>query len=198
MSDRLGFANGGTIRAAGLELESEIRLKRGAQALASYALQEATDAASGGQRLTNSPRHMAKLRLSVPGPLARSFASFEWQYLSTRTTLAGTTVDPASVANVTVNLPIGRSVTVTGTDSQSVRRPLCRPCLGRAPGRFDRTERADLSSRIAMEVLDSVIGRARNRRPPRSRHHARRAPHCHSPGRRGCAIAGCADDGLDE
>jgi outer membrane receptor for ferrienterochelin and colicins len=113
-SGRLGFANGGTIHAAGLELESELRLKRGAQAVASYTLQDASDAAPGGLRLTNSPRHMAKLRLSIPGPRPRSFASFEWQYLSARTTIAGTTVDPASVANLTANMPLGRSVTITG------------------------------------------------------------------------------------
>lgn len=110
--NRLGFTNQGTIRAAGLELESEVRLKRGAQGLASYALQEAT---SGGQGLTNSPRHLAKLKLSVPGPRDRSFASFEWQYLSARTTLTGSTVDPASVANVTFSVPIGRSLTATGS-----------------------------------------------------------------------------------
>jgi outer membrane receptor for ferrienterochelin and colicins len=112
--DPLGFENAGTIRATGLELESEVRLKRGAQALASYTLQEANDESSGGHGLTNSPRHMAKLRLSVPGAWTRSFASFEWQYLSTRTTLAGATVDPASVAHLTVNLPMGPSVTLSG------------------------------------------------------------------------------------
>ena len=57
---------------------------------------------------------MAKLRLSVPGPRDGSFASFEWQYMSTRTTLAGNTVGPASLANATFNLPLGRSVTFTG------------------------------------------------------------------------------------
>ncbi len=111
--DDFGFANAGLIRATGLELESEIRLKRGAQALASYALQDANDAPTG-LRLTNSPRHMAKLRLSVPGPRARSFASFEWLYMSSRATIAGLTVNPAVVANATINLPLGRSVTLTG------------------------------------------------------------------------------------
>lgn len=109
----LGFVNGGTIRAAGLELESEIQLKRGVQALASYALQDAKDAV-GTERLTNSPRHLAKLRLSVPGPRKRSVGAFEWQYMSGRTTLRGTRVDPASVASMTVNVPIGRSVTLSG------------------------------------------------------------------------------------
>jgi iron complex outermembrane receptor protein len=89
-------------------------LKGGAQGLASYALQNAKDAGPDGLRLTNSPRHLAKLRLSIPGPRPRSFASFEWQYLSTRTTFLGTTVDPASLAHVTVNVPIGGSVTITG------------------------------------------------------------------------------------
>jgi outer membrane receptor protein involved in Fe transport len=110
----LGFVNGGLIRATGLEFESEMRLKGGAQALASYALQNAKDATSGNQRLTNSPRHLAKVRLSVPGPLQKSFASFEWQYLSSRTTLLGTIVEPASVANITVNVPFGPSVTFSG------------------------------------------------------------------------------------
>ena len=50
----------------------------------------------------------------MPGPRDRSVASFEWQYLSSRTTLVGTTVDPASVAHVNVNVPIGRSVALTG------------------------------------------------------------------------------------
>ena len=88
-------------------------MKRGAQALASYALQDANDAPTG-LRLTNSPRHMAKLRLSVPGPRARSFAAFEWLYMSSRATIAGLTVNPAVVANATINLPLGRSVTLTG------------------------------------------------------------------------------------
>ena len=64
------FANTGTVRAAGLELESEIRLKRGAQALTSYTLQDATDD-SNRQRLTNSPRHMAKLSPRTVGSLVR-------------------------------------------------------------------------------------------------------------------------------
>jgi outer membrane receptor protein involved in Fe transport len=84
------------------------------QLLASYALQKATDADPGAPPLTNSPRHMAKLRLSVPGPRPRSFGSFEWQYLSSRATLAGLTVDPAVVANATINLPINPSVMLTG------------------------------------------------------------------------------------
>jgi iron complex outermembrane receptor protein len=110
----LGFANEGQIDAAGLEIESEIRLKRGAHALGSYTLQNARNAGPGGARLTNSPRHLAKARLSVPGPRQRSFASIEWQYLSARTTLAGTSVAAASLAHATVEWPLGRSITLAG------------------------------------------------------------------------------------
>ena len=114
VNDRLGFENGGTISAAGLELEGEIKLKDGVQALGSYTLQDATDVEPPGLRLTNSPRHMAKLRFSVAGPRTGSFASFEWQYMSTRTTLAGSTVDPVSLAHATFSLPIGGEVTFRG------------------------------------------------------------------------------------
>jgi len=100
--------------ARGLELESEIKLQEGVQALGSYTLQDANNMEPRGLRLTNSPRHMAKLRLSVAGPSVGSFASFEWQYMSTRTTLAGNTVAPASLANATFSLPIGRAVTFRG------------------------------------------------------------------------------------
>jgi outer membrane receptor for ferrienterochelin and colicins len=114
MDRGLGYANDGTIDAAGLELESEIRLKRGAQALASYTLQEARSAAPVGKGLTNSPRHLAKARLSVPGARARSFASVEWQYLSARTTLAGTNVAPVLLAHATFEWPLGRAITLAG------------------------------------------------------------------------------------
>jgi len=109
-----GFSNSGTIRAAGLELESEIRLKRGAQALASYTLQDANPVDASDARLTNSPRHMAKLRFSIPGPRIGSSASFEWRYMSSRRTLSGSVVDSTSLANAAFNLPVGRSVTLTG------------------------------------------------------------------------------------
>jgi iron complex outermembrane receptor protein len=110
----LGFANDGQIDATGLEFESEIRLKRGAHAMGSYTVQDARNAGPAGTRLTNSPRHLAKAQVSIPGPRQRSFASVEWQYLSARTTLAGTSVDAASLAHATVEWPLGRSVTLAG------------------------------------------------------------------------------------
>jgi outer membrane receptor for ferrienterochelin and colicins len=111
--ERFGFVNGGTIRAAGLELEAEMRLMDGTQALVSYALQDAKDVAPDSPPLTNSPRHLAKGRVSTTGPHGL-IASFEWQYLSSRSTLAGTTLGAASVANVNMTWPLGTRMTVTG------------------------------------------------------------------------------------
>ena len=112
--DNLGFVNQGGVNAKGLELEAEMRFKTGVRGHASYTLQQATDEELQTS-LTNSPRHMAKLQVSVPGPLSRSFASFELQYLSSRATLAGQTVAPQALAHITLSAPINRSLNVIGT-----------------------------------------------------------------------------------
>ena len=61
----VSFINQGEVRANGLELEAQMRLRGGAQALMSYALQSAVDQETQAA-LPNSPRHMAKGRISVP------------------------------------------------------------------------------------------------------------------------------------
>jgi iron complex outermembrane receptor protein len=105
----VGYVNAGTVKAQGLELEAEVRLMWGLESLASYAVQRTTDAGRDVS-LTNSPRHVAKLRIRVPGPTNRSSASVEWQYLSRRATPGGETVAPEAVANVTLSQPLGRSL----------------------------------------------------------------------------------------
>ena len=104
----LAFVNRGGVRAQGLEAEAEARLKWGLQGVASYALQHARDQETD-ETLTNSPGHLVKFRLSVPGPVNRSFVSTELQYISRRRTLAGNTVDPIALTNVTLVTPIGGS-----------------------------------------------------------------------------------------
>jgi iron complex outermembrane receptor protein len=103
----LTFVNDGAVRAQGVEFESELQLARGVHALGSYSLQRATDKASRG-RLTNSPSSLAQFRVSVPGPVQRSFLSSEIQYISDRRTLAGNTVAAATVMNATLIMPVGR------------------------------------------------------------------------------------------
>ena len=74
--------------------------------------------------LPNSPRHMAKARVSLPGPTGRSFVSIEGQYLSSRATLARPArsgdglclgrVAAAATANVTLVQPLGRAWELSG------------------------------------------------------------------------------------
>jgi outer membrane receptor for ferrienterochelin and colicins len=108
------FVNQGSVRAKGLELEAQVRLRGEARALASYALQDAVEQGSLAG-LPNSPRHMAKGRISLPGPINRSLVSVEGQYLSSRGTLDGLEVGAAATVNVTVIQPLGRSWELSGS-----------------------------------------------------------------------------------
>jgi iron complex outermembrane receptor protein len=110
----LTFVNQGEVRAKGLELEAQMRLKGESRALVSYALQDAVEHGSH-TGLPNSPRHIAKARISIPGPTALSFVSLEGQYLSSRNTLAGSKVSAAAVVNVTMVQPLGRSAELYGS-----------------------------------------------------------------------------------
>jgi iron complex outermembrane receptor protein len=104
----VSFVNQGEVRARGLELEAQMRLKGSSTALVSYALQSAMDRQTD-DRLPNSPRHIAKARISLPGPTRGSFVSMEGQYLSSRNTLAGGPVPGTATANVHVVHPLGLS-----------------------------------------------------------------------------------------
>ncbi len=103
----VSFANQGQVRAKGLEFEAQMRLPREARSLVSYAVQGTVDRATDGS-LPNSPRHVAKARISLPGPTPQSFVSVEAQYLSRRTTLAGPTVPGGANVNLHVVQPISR------------------------------------------------------------------------------------------
>jgi outer membrane receptor for ferrienterochelin and colicins len=110
----LTFVNQGEVRAKGLELEAQMRLKGESRALVSYALQSAVQQETLAG-LPNSPRHIAKGRISVPGPTPRSFISIEGQYLSSRETLAGSKVSAAAIFNLSVVQPLGRSAELYGS-----------------------------------------------------------------------------------
>ena len=103
----VSFVNQGQVRAKGLELEAQMRLKGDATALVSYALQSAVDQQTD-TGLPNSPRHIAKARISLPGPTRGSFVSIEGQYLSSRKTLVGPPVPHAATVNVHVIQPLGQ------------------------------------------------------------------------------------------
>jgi iron complex outermembrane receptor protein len=116
------FVNQGQVRAKGLELEAQMRLRGESRALFSYAVQNAVDQQTHDE-LANSPRHVATGRISLPGPTPRSFVSIEGQYLSSRTTLARPAADGSLIAgrvaaaatvNVNVVQPFGRAWELTG------------------------------------------------------------------------------------
>jgi iron complex outermembrane receptor protein len=108
------FVNQGEVRAKGLELEAQVRIGGESRALVTYALQSAVDQITHGE-LPNSPRHMFKARITVPGPTRRSFVSVEEQYLSSRETLSGARVGAAAIVNVTMVQPLTRSWELFGT-----------------------------------------------------------------------------------
>lgn len=109
----VAYVNQGSVRAKGLEVEAQMRLRGESRALVSYALQSAVEQETL-TRLPNSPRHIAKARISLPGPTNRSFVSVEGQYLSSRGTLAGLEVSAAATVNVTMIQPLGRSWEFSG------------------------------------------------------------------------------------
>jgi iron complex outermembrane receptor protein len=108
------YVNEGEVRAKGLEFEAQMRLWHGAEGHMSYALQEATDQATG-ETLTNSPRQMGKARVSAPlfGP--GSSVAVEVLGIGRRQTVAGNTLGAAATANLTIIKPLGRSLELVGS-----------------------------------------------------------------------------------
>jgi iron complex outermembrane receptor protein len=108
------YVNQGKVRAKGLELEGQMRLWKGAESHVSYAVQEATDHATG-ERLTNSPRQMIKGRISAPLFGAGSSVALEVLGIGSRRTVQGNAVAGAATANLTIIKPLGRSFELLGT-----------------------------------------------------------------------------------
>jgi iron complex outermembrane receptor protein len=108
------FVNGGHVRANGLDLEAQMRLTGGIQSVVSYALQRASDL-ENGTTLVNSPAQMAKLRVSLPVASTRAFFSVELLSFSSRRTLAGATLSPATTASVTLLAALGRGFELTAS-----------------------------------------------------------------------------------
>ena len=106
------FINQGEVRAKGLELEAQMRIRGESRALVTYALQSAVDQKMHTE-LPNSPRHMFKARITVP--IRRSFLSIEEQYLSSRQTLSGARVGAEAIVNVTMIQPVSHSWELFGT-----------------------------------------------------------------------------------
>jgi iron complex outermembrane receptor protein len=95
------FDNVDRVRANGVEFELEGKYPGGLLARASYTLQRAEDADTGAE-LSGSPRHLAKLNLSVPLYRDKIFSGLEVQYESRVKTLSGSKADDFVILNWTL------------------------------------------------------------------------------------------------
>ncbi|MDH7499035.1 MAG: TonB-dependent receptor [candidate division NC10 bacterium] len=113
--DLLVFRNTKAIKGRGFELSLQGKWKYGLAGRASYAYQESEDDQTG-RDLVNSPRHLAKLNLTVPLLKDLIFLGLEEQYTSPRKTIKGGRVDDFLVTNLTLfhqNLLKGLEVSVS-------------------------------------------------------------------------------------
>ncbi len=92
------FQNLNRVKAYGLGLELNAHLKSGLSGYAIYNYQKAEDVETK-KELTNSPRHIFKLGLSIP-LINRFYASPQWLYETERITVYGTKTDPYLLTNV--------------------------------------------------------------------------------------------------
>ena len=97
----LVFTNIAEAESTGAELELERAWQSGVRAGASYSYQQATDRETG-EWLSNSPKHLAKLKLRVPLVGDRLFTGVELRYTGARRTVRGGEADDYVVANFTV------------------------------------------------------------------------------------------------
>jgi len=97
---RTFFENLEAVNAHGIELQAERHTSAGHLARLSYAWQETEQ--EGGGELENSPRHLAKLHLSVPVRAERVFASAELLYQGSTLTAGGTRLGDHLLCNVTL------------------------------------------------------------------------------------------------
>jgi iron complex outermembrane receptor protein len=95
------FRNVEEVVAQGIELELEGKWKNGYAGKISYTYQETEDKESG-DRLTNSPRSLAKANITIPIFRDKVFLGIEEQYTGERETLASNEVDEYFVTNVTL------------------------------------------------------------------------------------------------
>ena len=95
------FNNVEKIEAKGFELELDGKWASGLEGRISYSFQETKDRATGNI-LTNSPKHLAKLNLTLPLIKDKVFLGIEEQFTSARKTLARNEADSFFATNLTL------------------------------------------------------------------------------------------------
>jgi len=95
------FGNVASATSKGGEIELDGNWAKGWRARLSYTYADARDGATG-QRLSNSPEHLAKFNLTAPLWPEKVFANFEILGMSDRTTVQGNGVGSPWLANFTI------------------------------------------------------------------------------------------------
>lgn len=95
------FQNLAGAEAKGIELGLDGLWENGLRGRISYTYQETEDADTG-KTLTDSPRHLGKVSVSVPVWPEKVFAGVEFQYTTSRTTWLGTEAAGFGIVNLTL------------------------------------------------------------------------------------------------
>lgn len=94
------YLNSTPIQTKGIEFELGAKWQNGIEGVVSDSIQDSQNVSTGAV-LTNSPRHLAKANFSVPISRTKLFVSADAQYVSTRRTVAQTTLGGYFITNFT-------------------------------------------------------------------------------------------------
>jgi outer membrane cobalamin receptor len=94
------FLNASPVQTKGIEWELGAKWPNGLEGEISHTLQDSRNVMTGDV-LTNSPKQLAKINLSIPLVQRKFFASVDAQYVSKRRTIAQTDIGGYAVANLT-------------------------------------------------------------------------------------------------
>jgi outer membrane receptor for ferrienterochelin and colicin len=94
------FLNSTPVQTKGIEWELGARWPNGMEGAISHTLQDSRDLVTGNV-LTNSPKQLGKISLSIPMVRRRLFASVDGQYVSERRSVAQTDLGGYAVVNLT-------------------------------------------------------------------------------------------------
>ena len=109
------FRNADRVRTNGVEGEAEWKWLHGFEVGANYAFQSAQNTETG-EALTNSPRHLANLKLTSPVLPRLISAGLELHYVGTRYTLARETLKGFVIPNLTIfNEPLAKGFRISAT-----------------------------------------------------------------------------------
>jgi outer membrane receptor protein involved in Fe transport len=114
-SGLLIYNNVGSVSARGAELEADYVHSTGWRLRTSWSAQRTRDE-RGNAQISNSPRALGKVNLSVPIPLWQARLGLEWQHVGQRLTLSGAKLPAHAVANSTLQFtPAGSKLSFSAS-----------------------------------------------------------------------------------